>query len=192
MYLQEQRNGAVHKQQRHDGVDCLCVFGEQHPEGRAKGGPRKSRQESDEGDENGEQENDPPLSVVDRDDIGFHGHDAVEIELGIDELESEGGEIAVPTGMFSQIIAAAEGLPRQPEHICRADEEHGGLDDGDPALQYGAEYCAEQLDEGKAGEDSKVKGHSAFESAAAGVAHGHDIIGTWCECSGEGNPKHTS
>ena len=150
--------------------------GEQPFEHRAKGGPAQGKDEPDQGEQKGEARQRERLPVVIGEDIRLHGHDAVNIDLGVDELQEEAGQKALP-GVVLLHAATPEGLPGEVEHIGRAGHQHGQFDLRDKGGQRTAKGRTEQHDDGEPHADPEIEGQGPPEALPAPVGHGHDVVG---------------
>ena len=56
-------------------------------------------------------------SMIVRKNIGLHGHDAVDIDLGIDKLEKQAGKESAAGRNFFYLSSAFYGFPGQVQHI---------------------------------------------------------------------------
>ena len=174
--LQEQGDRAVHQQQSHDPVDRPGVPDEEDPEQGAEGGPEQGEQKADPRQQQGEGgQGQGPAGEV-GEDVGLHGHDPVDVDLGVDELEQQAGPEAAVAVVLGE-LPAPEGLPGQKEHIGRPQDQHGQADAGDQGGQQRAEGGAQQHDGGEARPDAEVEGEGPPEAQAAPVGHGHEIVG---------------
>ena len=115
------------------------------------------------------------LVVIVGQHVGLHGHDGIEVEFGVDELEQNSGEITIP-GMLAQIAGAAERSPGQIEHIDCTQHQHRQFDFGNPGGEQGAKQSAKQRHNGEAGKNTEVKRHGTAKPSAACVGHGHNVI----------------
>lgn len=175
---QKQGDGAVHQQQGHDRVHRPGVPGEQKAEHRPEGRPGQGEYKPDEGQQQGKEQQYGRLSAIAGEDIGLHGHDAVEVNFGVDELEEQAGPEPLPGVCLLDRAGAAEGAPGQIEHIGRPQHQHGQPDGGDQGGQSSAEQGAQRHHNGKSHPDAQVEGQGPPEAQPPGVGHGHNVVGT--------------
>ena len=149
---------------------------EEDPEQGAEGGPEQGEQKADPRQQQGEGgQGQGPAGEV-GEDVGLHGHDPVDVDLGVDELEQQAGPEAAVAVVLGE-LPAPEGLPGQKEHIGRPQDQHGQADAGDQGGQQRAEGGAQQHDGGEARPDAEVEGEGPPEAQAAPIGHGHEIVG---------------
>ena len=185
-FLHKEGNGAVNQQQSHDGVGDFGILGEKHFENGTEQGPEQREGKADEGQQQGEENQYVPLAVVMRQYVGLHGHDAVNVNFGVDELQNQAGDEAAVASILLDDGGAFEGLPGEVENVGGADEQHGRFDDGDERGQSVAEKGTHQHDEGKADPNAQIEGESFLKALAAGIGHGHNIIGAGRDCRDDG------
>ena len=119
------------------------------------------------------------MPLVKGQDVGLHGHDAVDVDFRVDELQKQAVQKAVSGAGLLDLAGAAEGLPGQVEQVQPAGNQHGGFDFGNERRDHSAKECADQHYDGKTGQDAEVEGQRPAKALPAPVGHGHDVVRAW-------------
>lgn len=129
--LPEQRDRAEYEQSGHDKICNLCISGKKQPEYRTEQRPAQGKYKADQRKEKRKKEKQWPLSLTVRQDIGLHGHNAVNIDLRIYKLQKCTGEKAAFGMRFLDNRRTLQCPEGKPQHIKSADYQHGQFDPGD-------------------------------------------------------------
>ena len=82
-----------------------------------RGRPDNGKGKANERKQHGKAKKRQGLAVVNGKYVSFHGHDAVDIDLGIDKLEKQAGKESAAGRNFFYLSSAFYGFPGQVQHI---------------------------------------------------------------------------
>ena len=104
----EQLQGTPDKQCGHYGIDDFGVFGKQHPEYIAASGPQQAVHKADGRQHYGKSQQYGIITLKGGQNVSFVRHDAVENDLGIDELHGKTSQkLPISGGILLGDFAAA-------------------------------------------------------------------------------------